>query len=548
MSQYFGFEPVEFGDYYFISYNSQDTARISAIACEMYKNSIPMWYDRGLKSGKEWEQQIVEKIRDCHEVIMFVTQNLLSRSSSYVMVEYDIAKSYKKNIIIVNLDNVPFEKVNVAFQGWYSRVNNLRGICAYNIRNPRSIMRLMEEQIRFLRSKNSVTDGEMFFIRLKAFVSTHKKQFAAFIFIAAFIALSYHLASNYSNVLLEAVNMQGTGQVDTADTSQDVFEYITHGDTVTITVLKDTSLSKVTIPDKIEDKKVTIIDKGAFKGMSSISGITFSSNLETIGSSAFEGCTSLLSVTLPNSVSVIESAAFAGCTSLQSVTISTSVTSIGDYCFSGCSSLISVIIPNSVTEISNNVFENCVSLKSVDIPGGTIRIKERAFSGCNALREMVLPDSIVEIEGYAFENCQSLKSIDFSENLTSIGEYAFHNCTVLRELTIPDGVNSIGKHAFENCSSIIRVQYPDGTDKVQDYCFYNCKSISSFDFGDGVTRINDYAFANCTALGAIYLPERINYIADNAFDGAKNVRVAAHMGSYAERYAEAHNCMDLSIG
>ena len=104
MSRNFGFEPTETQPYYFISYNSEDFARVGAIAREMHSRGIPMWYDRGLIAGEEWERQIAEKIRDCHEVIMFVTKNLLSRNDSYVVTEYDLAKrAYNKHIHIINL-------------------------------------------------------------------------------------------------------------------------------------------------------------------------------------------------------------------------------------------------------------------------------------------------------------------------------------------------------------------------------------------------------------------------------------------------------------
>ena len=104
MAREFGFEPSTNPPYYFISYNSQDSARVAAVCREMNRRCVPMWYDRGLIAGEEWERQIAEKIRDCHEVIMFVTKNLLSRNDSYVVTEYDLAKrAYNKHIHIINL-------------------------------------------------------------------------------------------------------------------------------------------------------------------------------------------------------------------------------------------------------------------------------------------------------------------------------------------------------------------------------------------------------------------------------------------------------------
>ena len=44
------------------------------------------------------------------------------------------------------------------------------------------------------------------------------------------------------------------------------------------------------------------------------------------------------------------------CNSLTSVTISEGVTSIGDYAFASCGSLRSIALPKSVTSIGENTF------------------------------------------------------------------------------------------------------------------------------------------------------------------------------------------------
>lgn len=76
-------------------------------------------------------------------------------------------------------------------------------------------------------------------------------------------------------------------------------------------------------------------------------------------SNRYDGCSSLTSVTLSNCLKSIGSFAFDGCSSLASVTIPNSVISIGNGAFSGCSSLTSVTIPNSVTSIGYNAFSGC---------------------------------------------------------------------------------------------------------------------------------------------------------------------------------------------
>ena len=77
------------------------------------------------------------------------------------------------------------------------------------------------------------------------------------------------------------------------------------------------NIKSITIP-----ASVTGIDDYAFRGCTSLTGVTFAagSQLKTIGYGAFSGCTSLTGITIPASVNQISSRAFVDCTSLATVT------------------------------------------------------------------------------------------------------------------------------------------------------------------------------------------------------------------------------------
>ena len=98
------------------------------------------------------------------------------------------------------------------------------------------------------------------------------------------------------------------------------------------------------IPETINGKKVTQIDK-----------------------EAFSNCSTLRSVTIPDSVTKIDVRAFMNCKKLESVKIPSGVTQIGAGAFAGCSALKSVNIPDSVTKIGNEAYSRCTSLKTVKI-------------------------------------------------------------------------------------------------------------------------------------------------------------------------------------
>ena len=83
--------------------------------------------------------------------------------------------------------------------------------------------------------------------------------------------------------------------------------------------------------------------------------------------------------------------AFYWCTSLTSVTISHSIISIGNGAFNGCESLRSITIPDSVTSISDAAFGGCENLENVRIPDSIMTIGDYVFSGCTNLKEIHYP-------------------------------------------------------------------------------------------------------------------------------------------------------------
>ena len=133
------------------------------------------------------------------------------------------------------------------------------------------------------------------------------------------------------------------------------------------------------IPETINGKKVTQIDKEAFSHCSTLRNVTIPDSVTKIDVRAFMNCKKLESVKIPSGVTQIGTAAFAGCSALKSVNIPDSVTKIGNEAFSRCTSLKNVKIGNGVKEIGQYAFDVCRSLKSVIIPSGVKNIGEAAF-------------------------------------------------------------------------------------------------------------------------------------------------------------------------
>ena len=155
---------------------------------------------------------------------------------------------------------------------------------------------------------------------------------------------------------------------------------------------------------------VTEIGNGAFDGANSLTSMTISNSVTTIGESALVGC-GFSNITIPNSVTSIGNGAFMYCTSLTSITIPDSVTSINNDVFSSCG-LISITIPSGITSIGDYAFNGCAFLQSITVEATTPpTLGSEAFDDTN--------DCIIYVPSASVNAYQSAWS-DYSSRIQAI--------------------------------------------------------------------------------------------------------------------------------
>lgn len=109
MSEYLGFYPTQDKDYYFVSYNSDDSERLTGLVSRISSSGIPLWYDYGIEYDEtDWIKQIGEKIDHCKGMILFISKNLFSKSDTFVKLEYDYAKNKHKQIYVVLMESIDY--------------------------------------------------------------------------------------------------------------------------------------------------------------------------------------------------------------------------------------------------------------------------------------------------------------------------------------------------------------------------------------------------------------------------------------------------------
>lgn len=142
--------------------------------------------------------------------------------------------------------------------------------------------------------------------------------------------------------------------------------------------------------------------------------------------------------------------------SITSVTMSNSLVTIGNSAFTNCHNITAIAIPNSVTTLGENAFSSCWSITSLTISNNITSIPKDAFVGCINLTNVDIPQSVISIGNSAFEYCSGMTSINFKEGIASIGASAFYD-TPLMEVVLPSTISFLGHRCFDDVTSSVKI-------------------------------------------------------------------------------------------
>lgn len=290
-------------------------------------------------------------------------------------------------------------------------------------------------------------------------------------------------------------------------------------------------LTSLVIPNS-----VTSIGNRAFSGCSGLTSLNIPHNVVSIDAYAFENCRGLTSIKIEDSKNVLAFGreAFYKCpltnlylgrdisgivfSTLSSLTISTSVTSIGDYAFQNCRKLTSLEIPNSVVSIGKDAFDGCNGLISLKIQDGIDDLEFNSSpivgrSGFPSLETLYLgrniKNNISQIS--PFEECTKLSLLTISKYVTSIAYSLFRGCSGLTSVTIPNSVINIERYAFQDCSGLSSVTIPNSVTTIGNGAFLGCHSLTSVTIPNSVTTIGVGAFAY-SGLTSLVIPKSVTSI------------------------------------
>lgn len=207
------------------------------------------------------------------------------------------------------------------------------------------------------------------------------------------------------------------------------------------------NVTKLVIPDTIENLKVKIIGKSAFKNNKNLKKVIFSNNIIKMEPYAFSNCSNLTEVELSCNLQVISKYSFSNCTSLQKLAIPFELIKIERKAFANCFAL---------TNIFHYLKTRCGKVKVLNkkitdehFPIKLTSIDKYAFLNCKKIRDIYLPYKIEIINKGVFKNCEKLAQISLSNNIKKIKSFAFLGCSNLKQIKLPSNLNYLGVKAFD---------------------------------------------------------------------------------------------------
>lgn len=280
------------------------------------------------------------------------------------------------------------------------------------------------------------------------------------------------------------------------------------------------------------------IGVGAFENCTKLTRVALENNLvlENIPDSAFKGCSSLVGISLPAELIGLGANAFYGCTALEKVNFvdGGKIAEINGSAFFGCSALSSINIPSSVTTVGESAFEGCTKLENLVFPTRLATIGRRAFFG-SGLRAVVLAADVASIGMGAFGACEKLTSatLPFLGNSANgkglIGSIfdAVQN-SVSANGSLPASLDTVkllsgatvNKSAFEGCVWLKNIDLSSAAPTaIGTRAFYGCERLNSLALGDSVVKIGDYAFYGCALLASLVIPSSVGTVGDDGIAG-----------------------------
>ncbi len=259
--------------------------------------------------------------------------------------------------------------------------------------------------------------------------------------------------------------------------------------------------SIVVIPDTVNGKRVTTIDKYAFFNCKKLETVIIPDGVVSIGRNAFDNCSSLANVSFPKNKIVIHSGAFTMCAFKQLVITENMRFVVDDYGkghFSECKDLGLVIIEEGIEEIPERMFASCRNLKAIVMPASVKRIGHYICEYASELEDIIIKgEPIIEmgnfkdLEKIKYTLKGGIKYLGNDENKYLICCGLINNKSKTKEYKLSEKCSIVTHDAFFFAENIETLIFPDSVIYVPEVISTKSE-IRSIHIGKGITEFAEY--------------------------------------------------------
>ena len=161
MSRNLGIKASNNGDFFFVSYSSDDEKRVSEYVQLLYEHGVTLWYDNGIRKSQLWEKELADNLQNCKAVLMFISKSILAKEDSFVRTEFNIAKiDFDKEVYIVHLDEIKPSDVPNRYKFWWKSICDLQSFEAFRHKTVSSCVYEILDALDINRDKKQESDYE----------------------------------------------------------------------------------------------------------------------------------------------------------------------------------------------------------------------------------------------------------------------------------------------------------------------------------------------------------------------------------------------------
>lgn len=327
----------------------------------------------------------------------------------------------------------------------------------------------------------------------------------------------------------------------------------------TVTSIDFDALAKTNIKKLVIPNSVTTIEDCAFWDNASLTDVTLSENLKSLGVNAFQQCTALTEIEIPEGITKIGSWAFLGCSSLSKLTLPKAVTTIGAWAFLDCNKLKTIYYGGTKSDFDNIAVDSQVVANTSNSTLGCIGsatkyyqntsygnykyyVPEDADNECSVYEysgnksNVIIPSSmngkkVTTLEN-TFKSNQNIVSVVIPNSVKNISG-AFEGCSNLANIIMPSALEILGSNSFSSANNLTDIEIPNTVTEIGNYCFAGC-NMTSIKLPNTIKYIGTEAFANCTKLNSIIIPDTVEVMGANVFEGCTSLTEVTLSNSITE--------------